>query len=109
MGMTETIHITAEQRETILSLLTGIIPGVRVWAYGSRVKGTSRPSSDLDLAIFADQSQKSQITALKEAFEESSLPFRVDVLVWGEIPENFRKNILEQYAVVMESSDPARP
>ena len=29
------------------------------------------------------------------------MPFRVDVLVWDEVPEKFRKNISEKYAVLV--------
>lgn len=30
------------------------------------------------------------------------MPFRVDLMVWDEVPENFRKNILQQYLVLVE-------
>ncbi|QXE91006.1 nucleotidyltransferase domain-containing protein [Geomonas subterranea] len=100
--MKNSIDITPEQRKSVMSLLQGYIPDTEVWAYGSRVKWTSRPASDLDLVVFAAPGQREPVSALKEAFEESSLPFRVDVMIWDEIPENFRKNILEQYVVLTE-------
>ncbi|GHU15357.1 hypothetical protein FACS1894163_01780 [Spirochaetia bacterium] len=37
---------------------------------------------------------------LKEAFEESNLPFRVDLLEWDGIPERFRENIKAEYVVI---------
>ena len=101
MGVIDSIEITPVQREQVVDLLTRFIPGVAVWAYGSRVKGSSRPESDLDLIAFTTPEQRGAISALKEAFEESSLPFRVDVLVWDEVPENFRKNISEQYVALV--------
>ncbi|GFO66124.1 nucleotidyltransferase domain-containing protein [Geomonas paludis] len=99
----DTIDITPEQQKSILSLLSSFIPGTAVWAYGSRVKGTSRPASDLDLVVFARREQREHVSALKEAFEESDLPFRVDVMIWDEVPENFRNNILEHYTILIES------
>lgn len=102
MGVKGSIDITPVQRELIVDLLNRFIPGVAVWAYGSRVKGSSRPESDLDLVAFITPRQREVISALKEAFEESSLPFRVDVLVWDELPENFRRNILNQYVVIVD-------
>jgi type I restriction enzyme S subunit len=36
--------------------------------------------------------------------EESSLPFRVDLLVWDDIPESFRENIQRAYVVLVEES-----
>ena len=87
-----------------LSILKEILrqfaPGHLVWAYGSRVKGTSKKSSDLDLVAFGLDSRN--ISQLKEAFEESDLPFRVDLMDWGSIPESFRENIRERYVVVQD-------
>jgi type I restriction enzyme S subunit len=40
---------------------------------------------------------------LKEALEESNLPFRVDLLVWDKLPENFQRNIEEGYMVLIEA------
>ena len=39
---------------------------------------------------------------LREAFEESDLPFRVDFFVWDEIPEIFHENIKSEYVVFQE-------
>ena len=50
--MTSSIDITPEQREALLALLHRHLPGVTVRAYGSRVKGTAGPNSDLDLVVF---------------------------------------------------------
>ncbi|WP_292922135.1 nucleotidyltransferase domain-containing protein [Nitrosomonas sp.] len=70
-----------------------ILPDITIWAYGSRIKGAARPQSDLDLAVFASAGQKRAVAALKEALEESQLPFRVDLFIWDEIPAQFRENI----------------
>ena len=51
--MTPAIDITAEQRRTVLALLDRHLSDTAAWVYGSRVKGTSRPTSDLDLVVFA--------------------------------------------------------
>jgi len=37
---------------------------------------------------------------IKDAFSESDLPFRVDVLEWSRTSEEFRKIIAENYEVV---------
>ena len=87
------IDITAEQRKTILTLLKRYLPGVEAWVYGSRVKWTSRPDSDLDLVVFATPEQRRQVSALREAFDESGVPFRVDLFVWDDVPEEFLDKI----------------
>ena len=102
--MTEALDITASQRKIILALLKRYLPNVTVWAYGSRVKWTARPQSDLDMVAFVPPEQKGRISQLKEAFEESDLPFRVDLFVWDEVPEQFRMNIEAERVVLQEAS-----
>ncbi len=84
----------------VRSLLERHLPGVEAWAYGSRVKGTARPWSDLDLVVFAEPDRQKAVTELREAFEESDLPFRVDLFVWDEIPDSFRENIRKEHVVL---------
>ena len=100
MGVDRTIDITAGQRKTILALLERHLPGTAAWIYGSRAKWTSRPQSDLDLVVFATPEQRRGVGNLREAFEESDLPFRVDLLVWDEVPETFRGQIEAEHAVL---------
>jgi type I restriction enzyme, S subunit len=101
----ENIDLTVSQRKEIVSLLNRYLPDTEVWAYGSRVKFTAKPSSDLDLVAFALKEQSFAIANLKEAFEESSLPFRVDLFVWDEVPEQFRKNIEKERVVLQEKKN----
>ncbi len=96
------IDLTPDQHKTVAGLLKRYIPDTEVWAYGSRVKFTSTPKSDLDLVAFATPGQKHSIFNLKEAFEESNLPFRVDLFIWNEVPEQFHKNIEAERVVLQE-------
>lgn len=100
MGVNQSISITSAQQKLLIEMLNNFLPNVQVWAFGSRVKGNSRPDSDLDLVVFSTPEQSAAVNALKDAFDESSLPFRVDVLVWNDISESFRNNISECYCVV---------
>ena len=101
MGVDAAIDITADERETILALLQQYLPGTEAWVYGSRVKGTSTPKSDLDLVVFATPEQRRGVGDLREAFEESNLPFRVDLFVWDDVPESFRRQIYAEYIVLV--------
>ena len=100
MGVNAAIDITTEDRKTILALLQRHLPGTAAWVYGSRVKWTSRPQSDLDLVVFATPEQWRQVGDLREAFEESNLPFRVDLFVWDDVPESFRNQITTDHVVL---------
>ncbi len=98
--MSISVDITPAQEKTIRALLGRYLPETDAWAYGSRVKGKARPQSDLDLVVFATPEQRARVSELREAFEESSLPFRVDLFVWEEIPEEFRETITEKHVVL---------
>jgi type I restriction enzyme S subunit len=100
MGMNTGLDITAEQNKIILDLLKKFLVDCEVWVYGSRVKATSTPKSDLDMVVFADKSQRLQVAELREAFEESNLPFCVDLFMWYEIPEQFQENIKAEHVVL---------
>ena len=101
MGIDETIDLTDDQRKTILALLERHLPGTEAWVYGSRAKWMARPQSDLDLVVFPTSEQHWQVRDIREAFEESNLPFRVDLFVWDEVPESFRKQIESEHAVLV--------
>ena len=98
------IDVTAAERRTVLALLERYLPNTTVWAYGSRVKWTSRPESDLDLVAFARPEQSVRVAELREAFEESDLPFAVDLFVWDEVSEGFRKHVEAEYLVLAEGA-----
>lgn len=108
MGVTSEIDLTGAQRRAVLRLIQTHLPDTEVWAYGSRVKRSSKRSSDLDLVAFAGSRQRRQVANLREAFDESDLPFRVDVLVWDEVPKSFRDEI-GRASVVVTSSRTAPP
>ena len=99
------IDITAEQRKTVLALLARHLPNTTAWVYGSRVKWTARPESDLDLVVFATPEQARRVSDLREAFEESNLPFRMDLFVWDTVPEQFRKTIEAEHVVLVEREE----
>lgn len=93
MDLNRVIDITAEQRTTVLGLLRKHLPNTTAWAYGSRIQWNANRASDLDLVVFSTPDQDLDVSDLREAFEESDLPFRVDLFVWRLIPREFRERI----------------
>ena len=100
MEMTSAIEITSEQRDLLVSVLRQFIPGVAIWAYGSRVRRTSRAHSDLDLVVFATPDQQASVCDLREALDESNLPFLVDLPVWDDLPARFQDFIRQEYFII---------
>lgn len=95
-----------------LSLVNEILkqhcPTSTVWAYGSRVKGTAHEGSDLDIAIFnlnQNSNSAKKLSEIRDAFEESNLPFNVDVFDWNTIPEKFKPEIEKNHFVLQSSSN----
>ena len=95
------IDLAPRHLETVRRILAEHVPECEVRAFGSRVNGAVKIYSDLDLAVVGSgKLSDDTLRCLKEAFEESDLPFRVDVLDWHAISASFRKVIENQYEVV---------
>jgi len=75
------IDVEQAHLETIKRILIEYVQECEVRTFGSRVTGRVKDYSNLDLAIVCQKAlDADRLRHLKEAFEESELPFRVDVL-----------------------------
>ena len=99
------IDVAPRDMEILLSLLDGYLPGTTVPAHGSRVAGNSTPRSDLDLVVFPCAGNGRRLSELREAFEESSLPFRVDILEWDSVGDDVRAGIESAPVSVLTGGD----
>ena len=101
------IDIAARDLETLRAILGAHLPEYEIRAFGSRVTGTARPASDLDLAIMTvEPLAASRIADLREAFTESDLPFRVDLIDWAATTAAFRAIIERAWAPVRDAGRP---
>ena len=97
------IDISPADEIIVNAILKKHVAKCEVRAFGSRHKWTAKSYSDLDLAIVGTgKLDKNVIYALQEAFEESELSFRVDVLDWYAISDEFRQIIEQGYSVIQE-------
>jgi len=88
------IDISPENWQIVREILQRYVPDREVWAFGSRAKWTAKEFSDLDLAIIGDTPLSIALTAdMKEAFQESALPFKIDIVDWASITPSFRQVI----------------
>ena len=95
------IDMSPAQLEEVKRILRAHVPDCEVRAFGSRVTGRVKPWSDLDLAVIGPTPMGwRRLGLLTEAFQESTLPFRVDVLDWHETSSSFQAIIAQQYAVI---------
>lgn len=93
--------ISPSQLKIVQAILQRHVPDCEVRIFGSRAKRNAKPYSDLDLAIVGKAKLSRKILhALKEDFEESDLPFRVDVLDWHTISKEFQAVINEGFNIL---------
>jgi type I restriction enzyme S subunit len=104
--MSRTIALGPRDRRLVLQILgASLPPETKVWVFGSRATGHARPYSDLDLAIDAGRPLTlDEMGVLAEAFSDSDLPFRVDIIDWRTLDPSFRKIIAERRVPLTEGA-----
>ena len=89
------ISVSSKEFDIIINILHSHIKKGKVYAFGSRYKNNNRKFSDFDIAIDTGEKLSFEfLTALKDAFEESDLPYRVDIIDYNNISDKF-KNIVD--------------
>jgi type I restriction enzyme S subunit len=89
----------------VTRILAQYVPEYAVWAFGSRVSGPAKTYSDLDIAILTDQPLSlERMATIRDAFDESDLPIRVDVVDWASTGASFREIIRQSYVVIQEGA-----
>jgi predicted nucleotidyltransferase len=64
----------------------------KVFVFGSRATDTNRKYSDIDLGIIGSKAVPSKTyISLENAFEESDLPYRVDLVDFSNVSERFKQ------------------
>ncbi len=93
--------IKEKDYNTIVNIIASqVAKNSKIYAFGSRVSGSARQYSDLDLLVYASASD---IFKLKIAFEESSLGFNVDVIDANTISPAFYKEIENDLVLIYSS------
>ena len=91
--------------ERDMQTLTGILqkyPEVKsVYLFGSRAKGTHKQGSDIDLAVVNEGGSDKTLRAIKADFEESSLPYNVDVASLATVEHRELKEHIDRMGVAI--------
>ena len=85
------LYVDPEDKAELLAILAPI-KQYDIQAYGSRVKGTHRKFSDLDLC-FMQEMPRETLSEIKDKFTDSNLPFFVSIVPWSKLNDNFKKLI----------------
>jgi len=97
------LDIAPQHLETIKRILAEYVGEYEVRVFGSRVGVTAKDYSDLDIVIVGTARIKRRVKMLlREAFEKSDLPFRVDVVDYNAVSDSFRAIIENNYEVIQK-------
>lgn len=97
------IDIHPDHWAIVRDILQTQVPQYPVWAFGSRATWKAKEFSDLDLAIITETPLPLDVMAsLREAFSDSDLPWKVDVVDWASTSAAFREIIERDKVVVQE-------
>lgn len=106
MPTMDPIDLSPADLTIVLHILRRYVPEREVVAFGSRAKWTTRPGSDLDLAVLGETPLSAEvIAAMKDAFDESSLTFAVDIVDWAAAKESFRE-IIRRDQILVKPAEP---
>ena len=92
------LDVSESEMAIVRGILGRVVPDRKVWAFGSRVTGRAKRFSDLDLMIVGKTPLPLGVMAdLADAFSESDLPWKVDVVDWASTSERFRGIVEESH------------
>lgn len=78
-----------EIKACVLSYLGG--EEISIALFGSMADGTVHGSSDVDIAIIPrGKWNRSKLTLLREKIEELNVPYKVDIVDFSEVSDDFR-------------------
>ena len=104
--LAEEIAIPVRHLRYLLEQIEFYIPKATVWAFGSRVKWSHRPESDLDLAVNCNkETARKALPKLSYALDESDLPFKVQIADFNRLPANMQANIKKSYVVLYQPQE----
>lgn len=90
--MDKSLDIRTKDLLIVQNILKKNLPeNAKAWVFGSRARGKARRASDLDLAIDLGRPfTKMETSKLFHAFEESDLPYKVDVVDLHSVNETLK-------------------
>ena len=85
------LALSANELAVDKAILVKHVPDANVWVFGSRATGKPQKYSDLDLCIRAGQALGLNVMrAMAEDVSDSDLPWKVDIVDWWSVSDEFR-------------------
>lgn len=86
-------------RGAIIEILAAHPKVERIVLFGSRAWGNFRPQSDIDLALYGEELTWDDLTKLKEKLEETTIPYRIDLLLVRDLEDRGLREQIEKHGV----------
>lgn len=86
-----------KHKETMIRLLDALFPGVKIYLFGSRARGTNRPTSDIDLALDAGRKLSFlEIAQARNVLDTFYIAEKIDVVDINSVPTELKEIILKE-------------
>jgi predicted nucleotidyltransferase len=110
-----TVPVAAEVIERARAACRAVFPGTRIflaYAYGSRVRGTARSDSDLDIGYYLNESRSTPLSMTEEMMVADRLSrqlgMEVDLRNLGGAPLEWRARVLQEGRRLYCTDEPTR-
>ncbi len=75
----------------------------RVYLFGSRATGAAHPGSDADIAVAADVDVSLLLSQMRFALEESTIPYKVDLVDLNYASADFQQQVLAEGILIWKN------
>ncbi|WP_295155578.1 nucleotidyltransferase family protein [uncultured Brachyspira sp.] len=97
------ISLSNNEIKIIKNILEKHIQNGKAYLFGSRARGTNKKFSDIDIAIDINRKLSlSEISRIKDDFEESDLIYITDIIDYNSISKSFKSIIDLEKVLIYE-------
>lgn len=87
----------SEQQVRLVKMMQVLFPGVKIYLFGSRARGTHKPYSDFDLAFDAGRKISGlEIVQAKNVIEALNIAQTVDIVDLNSVPDYLKAEIAKE-------------
>ncbi len=95
------IDLEEKYIDFIREIITKYLSSCKIYIFGSRVKNKAKKYSDIDIALDCKNLNDEILLKIKNEFENSTLPYEVDVVDLNTISETFKSHIIKDMIEIL--------
>lgn len=96
------MQVSDEHQQLIRSILLSLLPEAQYWLFGSRIQGTAKEYSDLDVAIVHNELVPlDSLSELEEPFANSDILYKLDLVCCQRVSPEFQAHIKNNYVLLL--------